>query len=90
VPLATWVAAIRLWFCFGDELYPQYLQETLGISTRKTAKTVLEQVREVMVCEENRELFSAQNGAPNYSRQAGFTAAWRKEHRERERKRLKL
>jgi transposase-like protein len=81
LPFATWVAAIRLWFCFGDDLYPQYVKETLSISTHKTAKRVLDTVQLLMGDEVNRERFWWQNAGPNYSPMARFTEEYRKKKR---------
>jgi hypothetical protein len=69
-----------LWFRFEDELYPQYLQKTLGISTQRTAKKILEKVRVLVKKGENKARFSELNWPPppNHSEQAGFTADWRK------------
>ncbi len=89
VSFATWVAAIRLWYCFGAELYPQYLLETIGIPNRVTAKIVMNRVHEVMSDEKNQKRFSAQNGAPNRSPQARSTMEFRKENRKYDRKREK-
>lgn len=89
MPFATWVAAIRLWFCFGDDLYPQYVKETLAISNRRTAKKVLDAVHLLMEDKANRERFWGQNAGPNYSPMAGFTAEYRKKQRTEDRKRRK-
>jgi hypothetical protein len=62
VPLAKWLAAIHLWFRFEDDLYPQYLQRALNISTHKTAKMMLEKVCALMNQEELRQRFAALKG----------------------------
>ena len=82
VPLTAWLAAIHLWFRWEDDLYPKYLQDTLGFKTYKTAKMVLERVHDIMSKAENKRMFSALGdnnvAPPNDSLQAGNSANWRK------------
>lgn len=64
LPLATWFAAIHLWFRFRGEFGPYYLKKTLGISTFKVAKEVLQNVKKTMQIEENQRRFSRLDVAP--------------------------
>jgi hypothetical protein len=64
LPLATWLAAIHLWFRFGNKLGPYYLKKTLGISTFRLANKVLQKVNKTMRIELNQRRFSGLDVAP--------------------------